>query len=61
MEAELVIPQRCCGALLQNPAVLIYELLVKREALCKDSWAFFSFKGLWQLKLDSEIDFVNCR
>lgn len=61
MEVELVIRQRCCGALLQKPAVLIYEFSVNREALCKGSRAFFSFKGLWQLKLDSEIAFVNCR
>lgn len=61
MAAELVIPQRCCGALLQKPSVFIYELPVKREALCKGSQAFFSFKGLWQLKLDSEIDCANLR
>lgn len=61
MKAELVIPQRCWGALLQEVAVFVNELSGKREALRKGSWAFFGFKGHWQLKLDSEINFVNLR
>lgn len=61
MKAGLVISQRCCGTLLQKLAVSVNELSVKREALRKGSWAFFGFKGLWQLKLDSEINFVNLR
>lgn len=60
-KVELVIPQRGCGALLQEVAVLINELSVNSEALHRGSWACFGFKGHCQHKLNSEINFLNLR
>lgn len=59
-----LFPKKAVGLCCRSWLVLLFNRSndsVKWEGLHKDCWEFFGFKGIWQLKLDSEINFVDLR